>query len=136
MKARVIVAVIIRRGDKFLLGKKPKNIGPYPNTWHLLGGGVKLKKESVEDAARREIKEEAGVEVGILKRVSFDDGYEPGKKGEMTHYVFLVYEAEYKSGQIKAADDIEELKWFRKSELKNISLPRPTMKLLKDLRLI
>lgn len=35
MKSRVIVTVIIKRGDSYLMGMKPKDIGPYPNTWHI-----------------------------------------------------------------------------------------------------
>lgn len=136
MKNRLIVAAIIKKGDKYLLGKKSKNIAPYPNTWHLLGGGVNLEEEKLEEAIRREVKEEAGIALGDIKRISFDEDYEPDKHGEMTHYVFLVYEGDHKSGELKAKDDIEELQWFNKSELKNILLTRPSVKLFKELEII
>lgn len=136
MKSRLVVSAIIKKGDEYLLGKKSKNIAPYPNTWHLLGGGVNLEEENLEGGIRREVKEEAGIELGTLKRISFDEDYEPNKHGEMTHYVFLVFESEYKSGEIKAKDDIEELQWFHKSELKNIPLTRPSIKLFKEINLI
>lgn len=133
MKSRVIVAAIIKKDGKFLLGSKPKGVGPYPDTWHLLGGGANLEEENLEEAIRREIKEEAGIELLELKKVSFDDGYEPDKHKEMTHYVFLVFEGEYKSGEVRAGDDIVELKWFTNSELKSIPLPKPTLKVFKEL---
>src|SRR3989344_268299 len=129
MKSRLIVAAIIKKGDKYLLGMKPDNTPPYPNTWNLLGGGVNLEEENLEEAIRREVKEEAGIELGVIKRVSFDEDYEPNKHGEKTHYVFLVYEGEYKSGDLTANDDIHKLRWFHKSELKDISLTRPSIKL-------
>ena len=136
MKSRLIVAIIIKKGEKYLLGMKPNNTPPYPNTWHLLGGGVNLEEEKLEHAIRREVREEAGVELSDIKRVSFDEDYEPNKHGEMTHYIFLVYEGEYKSGELKASDDIHKLKWFSQTELKKIPLTRPSIKLFKELKLI
>lgn len=136
MKSRLIVSAIIKKGEEYLLGMKPNNIPPYPNTWHLLGGGVNLEEEKLEEAIRREVKEEAGIELGDIKRISFDEDYEQDKHGEMTHYVFLVYEGEYKSGELKAGDDILKLKWFNKAELNSIPLTRPSIKLFKELKLI
>lgn len=136
MKSRLVVSAIFKKGDQYLFGKKQKDVAPYPNAWHLLGGGVNLEEENLEEAIRREVKEEAGIELGKLKRVSFDEDYEPNKHGEMTHYVFLVFESEYKSGELNAKDDIEELKWFHKSELKNIPLTRPSIKLFKELGIV
>lgn len=136
MKSRLVVTGIVKKGDAYLFGQKSNNKGPYPNTWHLLGGGVNLEEETAEDAMRREIKEEAGIEVDNLERVSFDEDYEPDKHGEMTHYVFLVYQANYKSGDLQPKDDIEKLQWVHKSKLKNISLTRPSVKLFKELKLI
>jgi len=134
MKSRVIVAAIIEKDGKILLGQKPKNIGPYPNTWHLPGGGVKLEVESLEEALQREIREECSIEIDNIKRVSFDEDYAKDKHGEHTHYLFLVYQVHYKSGKVKSADDIEKLRWFSKNELKNILLTKPSIKLFKELR--
>lgn len=136
MKARVIVTTLIERNGKILLGQKPKDIGPYPNTWHLPGGGVNLETESLEEAVSREVKEETGLDIEKLKRVSFDEDYEPDKRGEMTHYIFLVYKVTPKTTTAKAADDIMELQWFKKTELKNIPLTRPSIKLFKEIGLL
>lgn len=85
---------------------------------------------------RREIKEEAGIEVGNLTIGSFDEDNEPDKKGELTHYLFLRFTADYKSGELKAGDDIDELRWIPEAELKNIPLPRPLSKLFKQTGII
>lgn len=136
MNSRLIVSAIIKKGDKYLLGHKPNNIPPYPNTWHLLGGGANLEEEDLENAIRREVKEEAGIELGELKRVSFDEDYEPNKHGEKTHYVFLVFEGYYALGKLKANDDIHKLKWFSQDELAKVPLTRPSIKLFKELKII
>ena len=133
MNCRVIVTAIIEKNGKLLFGQKPKNIGPYPNTWHLLGGGLNLGEESLTDALKREVKEEAGIEIAAIERGSFDEDYEKNKNGEMTHYIFLVFKAKYKSGELKAADDITELRWIGKYKLKNIKMTRPSVKLFKEL---
>ncbi len=54
MKTRVIVSAVIEKDQDLLFGKKKKDIGPYPNTWHLIGGGVN-EGESLTDAIKREI---------------------------------------------------------------------------------
>ena len=133
MKSRVIVAAVIEKDGKILFGKKKENIGPYPNTWHLPGGGVKLGEESLDEALIREVNEETGLDVEIISRISFDDGYEPDKNGEMTHYVFLVTLVKPVSNTLKAADDIVEVKWLEKSKIKDIHLPNPTVKVFKIL---
>jgi ADP-ribose pyrophosphatase YjhB (NUDIX family) len=133
MKARVIVTTVIEKNGEILLGQKSKNVGPYPNTWHLPGGGVDLEDESLVDAVRREIKEETGLEVSNMGRVNFDEDYEPDKHGEMTHYVFLVYKVTPKTTDAKAADDLTELRWFKKSELKKLPLTRPSIKFFKEI---
>lgn len=136
MNSRLIVAAIVKRGDKYLLGRKPKDVAPYPNTWHLLGGGVNLEDETLEEAIRREVMEEAGIKLGNLDRVWFDDDYEPNKHGEQTHYVFVVFMGEYKSGKLSANDDIKELRWFSKKELNDIPIPRTSVKLFEKLKII
>lgn len=131
-KTRLIVSAVIKKDEELLFGKKKSGAGPYPNTWHLIGGGVD-DGEQLEDAIKREIKEEAGIEVEIIKSLGFDDDHEPNKHGELTHYVFLVFEAKYISGELKADDDIEHLEWIPKNKLSEIGLNRPTIKLFEKM---
>jgi len=133
MECRVIATAIIEHNGRLLLGQKPKDVGPYPNTWHLLGGGIKLGEESIIDALKREIMEEACIEIFDIERIPFDEDYEPNKHGEMTHYIFLVYRAKARTDKVIPADDIHELRWFDKKELKKIALTRPSIKLFKEL---
>ncbi|OGF21629.1 hypothetical protein A2316_01005 [Candidatus Falkowbacteria bacterium RIFOXYB2_FULL_38_15] len=132
MKTRVIVSAVIEKDGDLLFGKKKANVGPYPNTWHLIGGGVN-DNESLSDAIRREIKEEAGIEVEIKKSLGFSEDYEPNKHGEITHYIFLVFLTKYIFGEVKASDDIEKLVWIPKEKLSEIELNRPSIKLFKEM---
>lgn len=135
METRVIVSAIVEKDEKLLFGKKPHNIGPYPNTWHLLGGGIN-QGEQIINAIEREVLEESGITLTNIEPISFDEDYEPNKHGIKTHYIFLVFRAQYKSGELIPKDDITELKWIEKSALSKTELNRPTIKLFKKLKLL
>ena len=130
MKTRVIVSAVIEKGNELLFAKKRANIGPYPNTWHLIGGGVN-DDETLIDAIKREVQEETNIEVEIIKPLEFDDDFEPNKHGEMTHYIFLIFQAKYISGETKAQDDVVKLEWIFRDKLAHIELNRPSIKLFK-----
>lgn len=136
MKSRLIVTAFIEKDGNVLLGRKPKDKGPYPNTWHFPGGGVDLDKETLEEGIKREIREETGLEVETLEKLGFDEDYEPNKHGELTHYVFLIYKVTPTSMNAEPADDLEKLQWFPRGELKDLELTRPSAKYFKEKGLI
>lgn len=131
-KTRVIVCAIIEKNDSLLFGRKREKMGPYPNAWHLLGGGLN-DGESLSEAIKREIKEESGIEVEITKSLGFDEDSESSKNGETTHYIFLAFLAKYISGEIKADDDIKRLAWIEKNELAKIELTKHSLRLFKNI---
>ena len=55
------------------------------------------------------------------------------KHGEDTHYIFLEYLCEFESGDPKPADDIAELQWVAKENLKDTSVTAPSIKMYKEL---
>lgn len=133
MKFRIVVAAIIKKGNKLLFGRKRKDVGPYPNTYILIGGGVNLEMETIEAAIKREIKEETNITVKNIKKLTFDEDYEPNKNKEITHHVFLIYSAEYKSGKPTPGDDVDQLFWIEKKDFKKYTFSRPTIKLFSNL---
>lgn len=73
---KVVTLVIIHDEEKVLLGYKKRGFGA--GRWNGFGGKVELG-ESLEDAARRELQEESGLEAGVLNRKGeiefiFEDG--------------------------------------------------------------
>jgi 8-oxo-dGTP pyrophosphatase MutT (NUDIX family) len=62
-KRPIASLIIISSDDRILMGRKdPLKGGVYPNAWHIPGGGVD-DGESLEAAARREAREEVGVDL-------------------------------------------------------------------------
>lgn len=132
MKNRLIVSAVIKNGNKILLGRKPEGKGPYPDTWHIPGGGVNAN-ESAEEAILREIKEETGLRVDNLVKVAWDTDTEPDKNGEEMYYFFLQFVCDFSSGTLRAGDDMHKFEWVDIKNLSKYNLNKPTKILFKKL---
>lgn len=108
-----VVSPVIYK-DKFLLIKRIKP--PYIGFWCLPGGKVEFG-ENIEEAVKREIKEEAGLKVKFAKAKGIVEEflYEKGKI--YGHYLIFVCETRTTSGKFQTSEE-GELKWFSKEDLK------------------
>ncbi len=124
MKSRLNVVCIIERSGKILLGRKAPGVEPYPGCWLIPGGGVNMDSESVDEAMKREVKEETGLIVTKYDRMFFDEDIAM-RKGELTHLIFLYYKITGASNweSAKPGDDIKEIQWFSFKELSSIPVP-------------
>jgi 8-oxo-dGTP pyrophosphatase MutT (NUDIX family) len=105
--------------------------------WETVGGMVE-PNERPEDAARREAREELGVEVelGALLTVVGGPEYEVHyPNGDDVTYVVAVWEATIVDGEPAAGDpeEVVALRWFRRDELDGADLGRGTRALLTTL---
>lgn len=136
METRVIVGAIIENSKgEILIGRKPKNKGVYLDAWHLPGGGIE-HGEIIEDALKREIKEETGLDIFDIKPVIFsDDITERIDDGVVNkiYMIFLDFICKAKSDDFIAGDDLEILKWLPKSEIRNYKFTPPAENLFKFL---
>lgn len=66
MTKKILTLCIIHQGNRVLLGMKKRGFGV--GRWNGFGGKV-LPDEAIEDAARREAMEEAGIIVGDLEKI-------------------------------------------------------------------
>ena len=65
-KKRLVTLCIIHKHPKILLGMKKRGFGA--GRWNGFGGKVNIV-EAIEDSAKREFREEAGIEVKNLNKV-------------------------------------------------------------------
>ncbi len=109
-------SALIVDGDKVLLGKR--SIEPYKNYWDIIGGFLELG-ESPEAGVHREIKEETGLEIELVDLLGiFMDEY--GEGGDST--LNICYLAKITAGELKPADDVDELHWSTASDIpKNLA---------------
>lgn len=107
------VGVYIRKDGKVLIGKRKNTHGTGP--WCALGGHLDMG-ESWEECARREVREEAGIEIDNIHLGNVTNDIFPDGK----HYVTLNLVADWKSGEPKLMepDKFEQgWQWFELDKL-------------------
>jgi 8-oxo-dGTP diphosphatase len=107
-----VVAAVVRRGDRLLLGRRPVH-KRHGGLWEFPGGKID-EGESVAEAARRELAEELGLEVLAVEDRLFamDDGASPFLI--QFHPVSVVGEPD--------AIEHSEVGWFSPEELEAMEL--------------
>jgi ADP-ribose pyrophosphatase YjhB (NUDIX family) len=103
------IGIVVIKGDHVLLCRrgKPPNLG----SWTLPGGAQDVG-ETCEDAARRELMEECGLEVGPLSFCSYVDTIRRDEDGRVRfHYTILDFAARWVAGEPVAASDVSAAEW-------------------------
>ncbi len=100
------VNVILVRDGKLLLGKRKNCFGA--GEWGLPGGHLEYG-ENFEAAARRELKEETGLEAGALK---FENVVNQPRSNE--HYIQIAFNGEAAGGEPELCEPerCEAWQWF------------------------
>ncbi len=104
-KTRVGVAVIIRKGGKVLLGRRKGFHGE--GTWNFPGGHLEFG-EKIKDCAKRETKEETGLNI---KNVALFTVTNDIFQKENKQYITISVRAEIKSGKLKLMEPDKCEKW-------------------------
>lgn len=94
--------VIIEDG-KVLLNKEKKDYGITP--WLFPGGKANEGETDLEAICKREVMEEMGIDIKIIKKLNTVEKEQNGKK-----YILHHYQAE-RIGEIKPAEDIVDWAW-------------------------
>ncbi|MEX2702524.1 MAG: NUDIX domain-containing protein [Candidatus Baldrarchaeota archaeon] len=123
-------AIIKTNDDKVVLVKR-KN-PPYKGWWALPGGIVEYG-ETVEEAVKREVKEETGLEVEIEKLVNV---YSDPNRDPRGHFISICFLCRRVGGTLEAATDAAEVSVFPLKEVRNLKLAFDHKKMLKDAKLI
>ena len=106
-------AVCVDDEGRVLLARRAGD--PFRGYWDLPGGFVE-EGEHPLDALRRELREETGLTVEPRDFLGiWIDRYGDAEDAPST--LNLYWTAEVVGGDPEAADDVSELRWFRKSEL-------------------
>ena len=106
-----IVIFTIKDNELKVLLIKRKLI-PFKDEWALPGGFIKLD-ESLEEAAKRELKEETGVEADYLEQLyTFGDVKRDPRGRVISTTYFALINSEQASQELKATTDASDAQWF------------------------
>jgi 8-oxo-dGTP diphosphatase len=119
--------VLIRRGTEPLLGE-----------WSIPGGTIEIG-ETIEEAVRRELREETGLEVRVVELIELFDRIYFGDSSSLTkdkekpryHYLIADYLCELVGGEPRAGSDVTDLAFAREEELVKFRLTEKATSVLK-----
>ena len=111
-----VKTVVLDSENKILLLKRSAKVSS-PHTWDFVGGGVD-KRENPLDAARREVKEETGLEVRDLQPLTtYLDST------GVDEAVIIAFTSRTKDRNVNLSWEHEDFRWVTWGELKSMQLP-------------
>ena len=104
------VGALVLKEDEVLLIKRGKP--PLQGSWSLPGGRCR-EEENLKEAAKREVKEECGVDVDVTDLLKLFEYIEHDDKGGVKyHYVVFDFKAYYKRGRLEHSSDASDARWI------------------------
>jgi 8-oxo-dGTP diphosphatase len=114
------VGALIIDHDRILLVERGHE--PLKGYWSLPGGAVETG-ERMEDALRREILEETGLEVAVDHLLEVLERITPGEDGKAEyHYILIDYICHPTGGSLCASDDAARAEWFTEDEVADLKI--------------
>ena len=111
-KITVGVGAVVFRGDDVLLIRRGKP--PFLGQWSIPGGALH-HGEKLEDAVRREVREETGVDIRLGGLIGVFEAL-PALAGGARHVVMVDYWADWTAGAPVAGDDALEAEFVALDE--------------------
>lgn len=122
--------VVLNAQGEVLLAQRGKP--PRAGEWSIPGGLLDLG-ERLEEAARREVREECNIEIAIGGFVATFEPILYDAAGEIEyHYVLIDFWATYLSGDLLAQDDATAVTWIALGALAAFKLRRETLQVIQD----
>jgi ADP-ribose pyrophosphatase YjhB (NUDIX family) len=122
------IGAIIIEGDRVVLVKRAHP--PIQGQWSIPGGVLEVG-EFVREAAVREAREETGLIVepadllGVYDRILHDEA-----KRVQYHYVLIDFLCRPVGGELRAASDAAEVRWYSREELPALHLAEDTQEVI------
>ncbi len=125
----IVVGLVWNRQRELLFCRMSPDRGVFPGQWGFPGGGIETG-ETMEQALRRELKEEIGIEVEGIRPVSFKDGTYDKTFADGTvrtvYMIFLLFHCQAQQEELHLNEEFVEYRWLREGEVKGMELNRET----------
>ena len=135
MRQRTIVCPLIQNDGCYLLCKMADDRGVFPGQWALSGGGVE-PGERIEEALRREVREELGEQL-VLSDITpwtFSDDvrtktYADGSQEEI-YMIYLIFDCVAANREVNINEEFQDFAWVKAEDLGTYDLNIATRKTL------
>lgn len=135
MRQRTIVCPLIQNDGCYLLCKMTDDRGVFPGQWALSGGGVE-PGERIEEALRREVREELGEQL-VLSEITpwtFSDDirtktYADGSQEEI-YMIYLIFDCVAANREVNINEEFQAFAWVKAEDLGTYDLNIATRKTL------
>lgn len=119
------VGAIVFEQDRVVLVKRAGE--PLKGWWSIPGGLVETG-ELIEDALRRETREETGLEIDQLTRFDVFERIMKDAQGRAEyHYVLVDYVCRAASGELRAGSDVSRVEWVAVADLRQYKITSGTL---------
>ncbi|PRX34703.1 nucleoside triphosphatase [Orenia metallireducens] len=122
-------AIIFNPDNKILLCKSDK----WDNKYVIPGGHIELG-ESIEDALKREILEETGLEIYDIKLISLKESIYSDTFHKQKHFIFIDYICKTDSYNVILNEEAQKYAWVDLDAIDNYKLGGFTKELLIELK--
>ena len=120
------VGALLHNGQGKLLMLRTHKWG---HRWGIPGGKIR-RGESTEDALRREVKEETGLDIDRIRFVIVQDCIDSHEFLRPEHFLLLNYVARVTGGEVTLNEEAQDYRWVTPAEAMGLDLNRPTRTLL------
>ena len=132
----IVVGLVWNSKNQLLFCKMNPKRGVFPGEWGFPGGGIE-PGEKMEQALRRELLEELGIEIGQIKPAFFKDclhdkTFPDGSKKKL-YMIFLLFHCKAKSNKLTLNDEFVEYRWLSETEYNKLKLNNETKDTLEKL---
>jgi len=123
----IVGALIFNPEDKIFLMKSHK----WRNKYIVPGGHVELG-EKIEDALKREVKEETGLDVHNVEFISLQESIFDDKFWRKKHFIFLDFACKTNSKVVKLNDEGQEYVWVSLEEALRLVVGSYTRRMIEE----
>ncbi len=126
------IGIVLLKPDAVLLVRRARP--PGLGQWSLPGGAQELG-ETAEAAARRELREETGLDAGPLRLVAHVDNIDRDAAGRIRyHYTILDFAGPWVGGTPRPGDDVSEAVFAPLERLDTYGLWAPALQVIGEAR--